>query len=190
MNWLWIGAAGFAVLGGIATWCLIQRRWTGGGLAVGGVNLLLAMMNSVAPIRGWADADYRGFSFGYLRVEQGPGVTLVAGALLLGAALCAVIALLHRTGRPMFFVAAFDGVLALDIGTPLVSQLVRDPQSVTIQLGEYLTIGPLAATLILIGLFAAPLALSAYWAVRRVRLAEPRPSAGLPVYPLDATLHR
>jgi hypothetical protein len=167
MNWLIVAWISFFVYGSIFLYCLMQKQWTKTGLFVALFNMLLAFMNSVAPIRGWADPNYFGFSLGFLRVPQGPGVTLVSGAIFVGAVASFCIALLNKTGKPMRFVAVFNGLLAFNIGGKLVLDLVQHPDRVKIQLGEYLTIAPVPATLILIGVFAIPLMTSAMWATRR-----------------------
>ena len=173
MNWLIVAWISFFVYGSIFAYCMAQKRWTKGGLLVALFNLFVAFMNSVAPIRGWADPDYLGFSLGFLRVPQGPGVTVVSGALFLGAVASMSIALLNRTGRPMAFVAGFNGLLALNIGGKLLLDLIRQPDKVKIQLGEFLTLAPVPATLILLGVFTMPLAAAAIWAARRSSWAAP-----------------
>ncbi len=83
MNWLWVAAASAVVYGILSLACLWRRRWSWGGLLAAVPNLFVALMNSVAPIRGWADPEYLGFSLGFIRVERGPGVTLVSGTMFL-----------------------------------------------------------------------------------------------------------
>ena len=111
MNWLIVAWISFFVYGSIFAYGLVQKRWTKAGLLVAVFNLFVAFMNSVAPVRGWADPDYFGFSLGFLRMPQGPGVTLVSGSIFIGAIATFSIALLNKTGRPMAFVALFDGLL-------------------------------------------------------------------------------
>lgn len=173
MNWLIVAWISFFVYGSIFTYCLVQKQWTKGGLLVAIFNLFLAFMNSVAPIRGWADPAYLGFSLGFIRVPQGPGVTLVSGAIFLAAVASMSIALLNKTGRPMSFVSAFNGVLALNIGGKLVLDLIQQPDKVKIQLGEFLTLAPVPAALILLGVFTLPLAAASIWAARRSRWVTP-----------------
>ncbi len=74
MNWLWVGAAALVVCGSIFIYCVAKRRWTKRGLLVGLVNLPVVALVSVAPIRGWADPEYAGFSVGLLQASQGPMV--------------------------------------------------------------------------------------------------------------------
>ncbi len=171
MNWLWVAAANGVVYGLLFLFCLSRRKWSWSGLGVALVNLLVAFMHSVAPIRGWADPDYLGYSLGFIRVEQGPGVTLVAGTFYLLAVASFCIALLDRRGASMWLVSISSGLLAANIGGSLVYGVMTQPEGVKIQLGEYLTIGPLPAFLILMGLFAVPLGLASVWAYRRTSAA-------------------
>ena len=83
------------------------------------------------------------------------------------AAFTACVAVLGRTGLPLRVAAVFDALMALNVGAAVLQSLVRRPETMKIQLGEYLTIGPVGATLVEIGLLALPLALSAAWAWRR-----------------------
>ena len=170
MNWLIVMWVSLFIYGSLFVYCLTRKQWTTSGLLVAVFNLFLAFMNSVAPIRGWADPEYVGFSLGFLRVPQGPGVTLVSGAIFLGAIASFCIALLNKTGKPMRFVAGFNGVLALNIGGKLILDLFQNPERIKIQLGEYLTIAPLPATVLLMCIFAIPLAASAVWASRRTQM--------------------
>ena len=172
MNWLWVAAASAVVYGTLFLACLWRRRWSWGGLLAAVPNLFVALMNSVAPIRGWADPEYLGFSLGFIRVERGPGVTLVSGTMFLLAIAAFCIILLDRRGSAMWLVAVTDGLLALNLGIALAYGLVTQPGSAKIQLGEFLTIGPLPATLIMAGVFVLPLGFASVWALRRTTAAE------------------
>ena len=126
-----------------------------------------ALATSVAPIRGWADPNYHGFSFGLIRVEPGPGVTLVAGTVFVLAVASMCIALLDLRGRPQWLVAGFDGLMALNLGVSLAVDLATRPEMMKIQLGEYLTLGPVPAALVLSLIGFVPLTLAAVWAWHR-----------------------
>ena len=95
-------------------------------------------------------------------------VTLVSGAILICALTNACIAVLYKAGRVLLFVFLVDALLLINIGGSLIYTLVKDPGQLKIQLGEYLTISALPATLIALGLFAAPLAACVVWAGRGV----------------------
>ena len=105
MNWLYFALTVSAVL--VAAWLIIALRarpaWPG---LIGGVGfLLVAGLNSAAPVRGLVDPDYVGFAFGFLRAERGLLVTLLAGALFLSAVLAAFTAL-QRERWAMAYTAA------------------------------------------------------------------------------------
>ncbi len=62
--WLWIALiSNFVSFAGFL-WLLGRRRWTGAGLAVGVVHMLIATTFSVAPIRSAIDPNYPGLAFG------------------------------------------------------------------------------------------------------------------------------
>ena len=145
-------------------YCVAKRRWTKRGLLVGLVNLPVVALVSVAPIRGWADPEYAGFSVGLLQASQGPMVTLVAGSLFLAALVAACIVVLNRVGRAMWLPTVVDGFLALNFAIILIGGLVTDPEGVRINLGEYVSVPPFATALLL---FFLPLAGSSLWAYRR-----------------------
>ena len=119
MSWLIVAVIVAVFYLGAFGYCVAQRRWTRGGLAVGVTNLILAFAHSVAPIRGWLDQGYVGYVFGFLRVPQGPGVTLVAGSILILATYSACVAVLDRRGRPLRVVAWFDGLIGAKCGSSL-----------------------------------------------------------------------
>jgi hypothetical protein len=167
MNWLVVAAVMAVLYLGAFVVCLIPRRWTVAGLFVGFANLFLAFMNSVAPVRGWADPEYAGFTFGLIHAPPGPLVTVAAGSMLLLATFSACVAALNLRGSPMRVVALFDGLIALNLGADLLMSVIRDPNSMKIALGEYLTIGPVPTLLVLALMFVLPLTLCAVWAWRR-----------------------
>ena len=83
------------------------------------------------------------------------------------------IAVLNKTGRPMWVITILDGVMALNFGLILVVGLFTEPDGMTINLGEYLTIPPLPTVFLLLLVFALPLAASTIWAYRRRRQTPP-----------------
>lgn len=167
MNWFVIAAIMAALYLGAFIICVAKRRWTIAGLLAGLVQLPLAALVSVAPVRGWADPDYVGFVFGLLHVPAGPLVTLVAGAILVAATYSACVAVLGLRGKPMLFVASFDALIVVNIMASLLHSFIYNPASLRLELGEYLQLGPLGALLVHIGLLGLPLTLSTIWAWRR-----------------------
>lgn len=170
MNWWYVAGATTALALAAFIYCAMRGRWTRAGLAVGLGNLPIAFLNAAAPVRGWADPDYFGYSFGLIQIDPGPMVTLITGSIWLLAVYSACVAVLDRRGTPMRVVAVFDGLIAANVVYILVAALLSDPADLRIQLGEYLTLGPAVTTLILTGLFVVPLSLCSLWAWRRAAM--------------------
>jgi len=179
MNWFIVAAVVAVLYLGAFGFALSRRSWTRGGLAVGIANLPLAFLVSAAPVRGWADPDYAGFVFGLVQVPPGPPVTLVAGSILILATLCACFAVLPVRRARMLLIAGFDALIALNLAGSLVQDLATRPESLRLELGTYVQIGPLGSVLLLSALLVAPLLLCAIWAGRNARsLAQGSPGAG------------
>jgi cell shape-determining protein MreD len=129
--------------------------------------LVLAGMNSAAPIRGFVDPSYVGYGFGLLRADKGWVVTLMAGSVFILSAICAFVAALNRAGRAMWLVAVTCAAFTVIQGWPWLEGVMTDSSSNAIQFGEYLTIPGLAASALFAVLLALPFLLGAPWASRR-----------------------
>jgi hypothetical protein len=77
-----------------------------------------------------------------------------------------MIAASHRSGAALWVVAATCGAMFVVIGVPTIQSALSDPAANAIQFGEYLTIPGLAATVLMLLLFAVPFAVGAVWAPR------------------------
>lgn len=106
-----MGVSGAAVL--LLLPALFARRWTWAGLVVAIANLALLSISAAAPVRGLVDPDYVGYGFGWLHADKGLPVTLMAGGIVLGAFVSALLALRNASGPIMLWLAAFDGFVAL-----------------------------------------------------------------------------
>ncbi|GAB4540671.1 MAG: hypothetical protein Tsb0010_18440 [Parvularculaceae bacterium] len=168
-NWLYFGYGVWAVVWAIFLYFLFQRRWTPPALVFGVANMALVMLTAVAPFRGALDPDYAGFSFLFVRVPPGLGVTAVAGAMALLSLISAIIAVDNRPGRHMYLITAWNGFAAIAMGAPLLSGLATDPTSFAIHLGEYVSIPWHISFAILLGLIVAPFTAAAIWAFGRAR---------------------
>jgi len=144
-----------------------QRRWTWIALIAALGNLVIAILDGAAPIRGALDPNYVGYNVGFLHVEKGIGVTLVAGSVLIASALSAWLAIRNRPGLAMLIVAGTAAFHIVNIGFPLVDGILSDPSSVTIELGEYLTIPHTVAIPGIIALLLLPFLLAVPWALQR-----------------------
>jgi len=80
--------------------------------------LLLAAMNSAAPIRGYVDPNYVGYGFGLLHATKGLSVTLMAGGVFLISAVSAFFAARIRRGPAMWIVAVACSAFAVIQGWP------------------------------------------------------------------------
>jgi len=170
INWAVVAVGVFAFL--LLIWTLVARR-AKAGLAAGFValaHLLVAGLNSAAPVRGYLDPEYVGYGFGFAQADAGLAVTVVAGAVWLLAVAAAFLAL-ARNRLAMFMVMLVSALFALNLGYPMVRDQLAGGQE-RIQLGEYLTIPGLAATAIIFAVLVAPFLFATAWAA--VRVVRPR----------------
>jgi len=165
INWAVVALGVLALL--VVVWTLVARR-AKAGLAAGFVSLahlLVAGLNSAAPVRGYLDPEYVGYGFGFAQADAGLAVTIVAGAVWLLAVAAGFLAL-ARNRLAMVFVMLVSAAFALNLGYPVVrDQLAGGDQR--IQLGEYLTIPGALATAIILVVLVAPFLFGTVWAARR-----------------------
>lgn len=138
-------------------------------LAVSLALLLVAAMNSAAPIRGLLDPGYMGYAFGLLKAKMGPAVTVVAGSVFISAVAAGLIAASVRRGPLLWIVSATCAAFSIVMGAPWLADAVTDPSGNVIQFGEYLTIPGLVATILLLTLLCVPFAVGTVWAARAAR---------------------
>ena len=167
MNWALFALSIAGVMTAIWILVLVKSRRSLMSIYVSFAFLLLAAMNSAAPIRGYVDPNYVGYGFGLLRADKGLLVTFVAGGVFLVSAVCAFIAARNRGSRAMWLVAAACVAFIVIQGWPWLEGVLTDPSSNAIQFGEYLTIPGLAASALLAVLLVLPFVLGAFWASRR-----------------------
>ena len=134
--------------------------------------LLLAGMNSAAPIRGFVDPNYVGYGFGLLRAEKGLPVTLIAGSVFLLSLMSAFIAVRNRRTAAMWIVAGTAAAFTVIQGWPWLSGVLSDPNSNVIQFGEYLTIPGFIGSILIGALLVFPFLLGMRWAARRALAAQ------------------
>ena len=165
MNWLYSALTVSAVLA--LMWLIAALRarpawpaWVGGAGF-----LIVAGLNSAAPVRGLIDPDYVGFAFGFLHAERGAMVTLLAGALFASAALGAFAAL-RRERWAMGVTALAAAAHLLNLGVPWAFSTATNLEDNTIQLGEYLTIPGALSTLLMFVLMLAPFLVVLVWSAR------------------------
>ncbi|MDP1737697.1 MAG: hypothetical protein Q8L23_09675 [Caulobacter sp.] len=166
INWAYFALAVSAVL--LIAWIAraVMAKAGAPALFVGFAHLLVAGLNSAAPVRGYFDPEYVGYGFGLLGADQGLAVTVTAGAVWIVAVLGAFLAL-TRARLAMAFVTLSSAAFAAILGIPLVEGMINDPATNRIQFGEYLTIPGLAATGLMLVLLVAPFVMGVLWAGRR-----------------------
>lgn len=165
MNWLYFAltVAGLLGLGWLIAAFRAQAPWPAW---VGGVGfLLVAALNSAAPVRALADPGYVGFAFGFLQADRGPMVTLLAGALFISAASGAFAALVPSRWA-MALTAALASAHVVNLGVPWAFSTATNLEGNAIQLGEYLTIPGALSTLLMFLLMLAPFLVVLVWSAR------------------------
>ena len=175
MNWALFafGASTVLVLGWLWTIFRARRSWASVYVSLG--FLLLAAMNSAAPVRGLVDPNYVGYGFGLLRADKGISVTLLAGGVFVASVAGMIVAGSNRPGPRMWLVAAVSVVFLAVMGWPWLQGVVSDPSKNAIQFGEYLTV-PGAVASVLIGLLlVGPFVVGAVWGARRAINTRPGP---------------
>lgn len=172
MNWALFALSISTVLTAIWVVVLIKSRRSLMSIYVSFAFLLLASMNSVAPIRGYADPNYVGYAFGLLHATKGLPVTLMAGGVFLVSAVSAFLAVRNQRGPGMWIVAVACCAFVVNQGWSWLEGVLHDPAGNAIQFGEYLTIPGLAATALLGVLLVLPFVLGAPWAARRALARE------------------
>jgi hypothetical protein len=167
MNWALLALSIAGVMTAIWILVLVKSRRSLMSIYVSFAFLLLAAMNSAAPIRGYVDPNYVGYGFGLLHATKGLSVTLMAGGVFLISAVSAFSAARNRRGPGMWIVAVACSAFAAIQGWPWLERMLHHPAGNAIQFGEYLTIPGLAASALLGALLVVPFVLGAPWAARR-----------------------
>jgi hypothetical protein len=172
MNWALFALSVAVLMTAIWALVLVKSRRSLMSIYVSFAFLLLAAMNSAAPIRGYIDPNYVGYGFGLLHATKGLSVTLMAGVVVLISAISAFFAARNRHGPAMWIVVVACFAFAVIQGWPWLEGGVHDPAENAIQFGEYLTIPGLAASALLGALLVVPFILGAPWAARRALARE------------------
>jgi hypothetical protein len=165
MNWAYFAVAVSAVL--VLAWIVaaVRARAALPGWVAGAALLLVATLNTAAPVRGAIDPNYVGYNFGYLSADRGLMVTLVAGGALV-LALAGAFAALGRGRIARVVVAISSLAFLINLGVPLLVGAIADIDSNVIQFGEYLTIPGLVSTALMFALCVVPFVIGLWWSVR------------------------
>lgn len=165
--WPYVAMATTAVAALPFLYFAFQRRWSWIALVVALANLAVVAVNGAAPIRGVLDPDYVGYGFGFLSADRGATVTLIAGGVVIASALSAWLAIRNRPGPLMLLVAATAAFHVVNSGFPLLDSLLANPEDVSIQFGEYLTVPHTVAIPAIVAVMILPFLLAVPWALRR-----------------------
>ena len=165
--WLYVGGSVMALSGLVFLYAIWHRPWSWAGLVVGLAHLGIVWLNAAAPFRGVFDADYVGYHFGFFRADPGLEVTLLAGSLVIAAMCSAWIAAQNKRGPQMLIVTGTSLLFAWNLLLPMLYDLLRDPSSVEIQLGEFLTIPALITLPLLLLVFVGPFVYGIRWSWNR-----------------------
>jgi hypothetical protein len=155
-NWAYFGMAVSAVL--FLVWLVIVVRSRPGihAAIVSLAHLVIAGIGSAAPIRGYVDPDYVGFSLGFVQTGKGIDTTLAAGAIFIASVVSAFIAARNRPGPALWFVVLTSAFMVLNVGGAWLQGALTNPADNKIQFGEYLTIPGEIATGLIFVLFVVP----------------------------------
>lgn len=171
MRWDYFAGVIIAILLVIWLGQIRKRQWSWTGLYVSVGCLVCAALNAAAPFRGIIDPNYVGYSFGWLRADAGYMVPLVVGPVFAASAISAILAVGRSSGPTLWFVALTCAVLTVAVGIPTSIDVLTDPASFRIELGEYVTIPGYIASAIILSLILLPFVVGTVWASRQARAA-------------------
>lgn len=169
INW---AVVGLSIAGSLlAAWLyqVVHNRPAFWGWFVGFGHLFVASTSAAAPFRGPLDPHYPGYHFGFLYSAGGIETTFLAGAIVLGGAVSAFLAIKARPGRALWFVAATSAFFLLNLGGAWLEAVVQKFSDTEMQFGQYLTIPPLVAAPLMFVVFICPFLVGVSWAPRQAR---------------------
>lgn len=165
MNWLLIGlplGACYLIWFG---YLLVKKHYSKPLAFFGLAQLPYLFINLVAPFRGLFDADYAGYSIGWITLSQGIWVTVVVGAIVVSCFLLATKALSNGMTRPWWFLGFIvDGLLAGFIAIPILLDVATHLSDFTVELGEYLKVSGVWVALLIGSIFIVPTLWAFYYA--------------------------
>jgi hypothetical protein len=170
VNWLYFALAVSAIIV-VALVALQHRKKASLSARFAALpHILVACLNSAAPVRGYVDPDYVGYGWGFLHAFRGLDVTLTAGAVFLTSLIAAALASRDRRGWTMWFVAAASAASGANIAAPMFASAIGGGfEEMRIQLGEYLTIPGVIAGPLILALLVGPFLFGMIWSLGRTR---------------------
>lgn len=167
MTWLHFG---FILLGLYIIWfsrVLLKRRFNRTLLLLGLAHFPYLLANLVAPFRGLLDSNYLGYSFGLISLPQGPLVPLVVGSIVISCFLIMTRAFLNHMAGWWKFTFIVDLLLVVFIAAPVLIDILADPESARLQLGEFMTISGHVVAFLVLAVLSGPTIASCYYAGRK-----------------------
>lgn len=125
---------------------------------VSAAHLVVAAVNSSAPVRGMLDPNFEGYAFGLVSAPAGVRTGVAAGCVFLVSAIAALIAVEGRPGPRMWLVSAASAASLVNIGLPAVADLFAAPA---------IPLQQAATDAVSLMLICAPMLYGAVWAARR-----------------------
>ncbi len=181
-NWTLVGFPVMAVALSVFVYYACKRQWSWPALLIGAAHLPLAFMHAVAPFRGVLDPSYPGYGSGLIRATNSFDIFVFSSLMLIGATLCAVIAVQNRPGIRNAFIVAFDAMVLILLATPVIGQLLSGEFTNTrVEFGEYLQFGGFSAFLFEFSLIAVPFAAGLLWAWKKMNQESDQLSENNPV---------
>jgi hypothetical protein len=170
MNWVYVGLSLAIIYLAWFTFIISKKKYDKYLLIVGLAHIPYLLVNLVAPFRGAFDANYAGYSFGWIVIPaEGPWVTLVIGFIVISSLIIASKAILNDMNKLWLWAFAFDLMLSVMIAFPVLLEVVTNPLEFTIELGEYLTISGFAVALLVFVLFSGPTFFSTLYLGKKVK---------------------
>ena len=168
MNWLIIGIPLLIFYLIWTGYLMSKRKFNKSLLVIAFAHLPYLLINVVAPFRGALDPEYAGYVFGWIQVPPGPGVTAVVGTIVLCSFIILTKSLKNELEKMWSFTLVFDLTLFIMAVFPNLLDIFKEPTSMNIMLGEYLTIPSVVTIPIILLLFAFPMVYSIYYSARNV----------------------
>lgn len=157
MNWLLIGLplAGFYLV-----WfgfLLYKRKYNKPLLYFALAQLPYLLLNVVAPFRGAFDAEYAGYTMGWIQLPKGMIVPLVVGAIVISCFLLATKALSNKMNMKWWgFAFVVNLLLSIFAAFPVFLDVITNLSDFRLELGEYLQISGVWVALVIFLILVLP----------------------------------
>ena len=172
MNWLYIALVNFIIATSCIVYAYTKKNYTRRSIWASLVFIPFILVNLAAPVRGWLDPEYAGYTFGLLYIPPGFLVTLVTGFIFGGCIASVMILIMNKSRKAHLFATVLLSGLIILFSIPSLIDIVTDFGGNAIVLGEYLRIGGAIVALIYTVLFILPPAYGMYYLVQKIKQVE------------------